>query len=111
LRAVTLRDYELRAEELPEVSRAAASYAWTGSWRTVRIAIDPVGTNVLEDSVRLKTTRHLEAVRLIGEDLEIRPPHFVPLEIHVVLCASQGYWPDDLKFVLVQEFSARWTQD
>jgi hypothetical protein len=111
LRAVTLRDYELRAEELPEVSRAAASYAWTGSWRTVRVAIDPAGTNVVEDSVRLKASRHLEAVRLIGEDLEIRPPRFVPLEIHVVLCASPGYWPEDLKFVLAQEFSTSWTRD
>ena len=40
LRAVTLADYVKRAEELPEVSRAAARYAWTGSWRTVQVAID-----------------------------------------------------------------------
>jgi|APLak6261663543_1056040.scaffolds.fasta_scaffold00138_10 hypothetical protein len=111
LRAVALHDYERRAEELPEVSRAAASYAWTGSWRTVRVAIDPVGTNVLEDSLYRKISDYLEAVRLIGEDLEIRPPRFVPLEIHVVLCASPGVWPDDLKFVLAQEFSTSWTRD
>ncbi len=109
LRAITRQDYDHRAEDLPEVSRAAAHYAWTGSWRTVQVTIDPVGTTVLADDVRLETARYLNAVRLIGEDLEIRPPHFVPLEIHVSLCAGTDYWPEDLKAILEQEFSDSWT--
>ncbi|WP_017296924.1 hypothetical protein [Nodosilinea nodulosa] len=111
LRAVTLQDYVNRAEELPEVSRAAARYAWTGSWRTVQIAIDPVGATQLDDALRQKLARHLDAVRLIGEDLEIRPPRFVPLEIQVALCARPDYWPEDLRFVLEQEFSEGYTPD
>ena len=47
LRAVTLADYVRRAEEVPGVSRAVARYAWTGSWRTVRVVIDPAGTTTL----------------------------------------------------------------
>lgn len=111
LRAVTLQDYVNRAEELEEVSRAAASYAWTGSWRTVRVTIDPVGTNVLADETRKRVADYLDAVRLIGEDLEIRPPRFVPLEIHVALCVDPNYWIEDVRFVLVLEFSASWTPD
>ncbi len=111
LRAVTLQDYVKRAEEVPEVARAAASYAWTGNWRTVRLTIDPVGTNVLEDKTRKRVARYLEAVRLIGEDIEIRPPRFVPLEIKVVLCASSNQWPEDLRFALDEEFSNGWTSD
>jgi len=111
LRAITLKDYVNRAEELSEVSRAAASYAWTGSWRTVRVTIDPKGTDVLEPAVREKIARHLGAVRLIGEDLEIRPPRFVPLEIEVTLCAHPDYWPEDLKSILEQEFSTGYTPD
>lgn len=111
LRAVTLQDYVKRAEEVPEVARAAASYAWTGSWRTVRLTIDPAGTNVLEDKTRKKVARYLEAVRLIGEDIEIRPPRFVPLEIKVVLCAASNQWPEDLRFALDEEFSDGWTSD
>jgi Baseplate J-like protein len=111
LRAVTLRDYVKRAEELPEVSRAVASYAWTGSWRTVRIAIDPAGTTVLSDAVRRRVERYLDAVRLIGEDLEIRPPIFVPLEIEVTLCVNPEFWPEDVRFVLEQEFSEGYTPD
>lgn len=111
LRAVTLNDYVKRAEELPEVSRAAAAYSWTGSWRTVRITIDPRGAMTLEEPVVEKISRYLNAVRLIGEDLEIRPPQFVPLEITLRLCARPEFWSENLKDVLEQEFSAGWTPD
>ena len=47
LRAVTTQDYVNRAQEVAGVSRAAATYLWTGSWRTVRLAIDPAGTTEL----------------------------------------------------------------
>jgi hypothetical protein len=111
LRAIALQDYVDRAEELEEVSRAAARYAWTGSWRTVQITIDPVGTGELTPQLRQKVARHLEAVRLIGEDLEIRPPRFVPLEIEVELCIHPDYWPEDVRFFLQQEFSEGYTLD
>jgi predicted phage baseplate assembly protein len=111
LRAVTLSDYVRRAEELPEVSRASAAYGWTGSWRTARIAIDPKGGVPLDDQRRRKLASYLDAVRLIGEDLEIRPPLFVPLEIHVALCVSPDYWPQDLRFIIEQEFSTGFTPD
>ena len=111
LRAVTLQDYIDRAEELAEVSKASARYAWTGSWRTVQITIDPVGTETLDVKLLKKLARHLDAVRLIGEDLEIRPPRFVPLEIHVSICVLPDYWPEDVKLVLEQEFSDGFTTD
>jgi hypothetical protein len=111
LRAITLADYVRRAEELPEVSRASAAYGWTGSWRTVRIAIDPKGGVPLDDERRRKLAGYLDAVRLIGEDLEIRPPLFVPLEIHISLCVAPDYWPQDLRFMIEQEFSNGFTPD
>jgi hypothetical protein len=111
LRAITLADYEDRAEELEEVSRASARYAWTGSWRTVRVAIDPAGTTELTDELEEKVARHLEAVRLIGEDIEIRPPRRVPLKIEVFLCVHPQYWPEDIKFILEREFSEGYLPD
>lgn len=111
LRAITLQDYENRAAELPDVSRAFAQYRWTGSWRTVQVAIDPVGTTTLTDEVREKVARHLEAVRLIGEDLEIRSPRFVPLDIKVFLCIHPDYWIEDIRFILEEEFSEGYTSD
>jgi hypothetical protein len=111
LRAITEQDYVKRAEELPEVSRAAACYMWTGSFRTVRVSIDPVGTTELTSVVRNRIARHLNAVRLIGEDLEIRPPRFVPLKIEVALCIHPEYWPEDIRVLLEGEFSDAYTQD
>ncbi len=111
LRAVTLKDYVDRAEELPGVSRASARYMWTGSWRTVRVTIDPVGTTTLTPGLREGVARALDAVRLIGEDLEIRPPRFVPLDILVSLCVAPDHWPENVHFVLEQEFSDGYTPD
>ncbi len=111
LRAVTLQDYARRAEELAGVSHAKARYAWTGSWRTVRVAIDPVGSTVLAESLRRTIADHLEAVRLIGEDLEVRAATYVPLDIRMTLCAQSAYWTEDLRAVLIEEFSDGWTRD
>ncbi len=111
LRAVTLADYVRRAEELPQVSRAAARYAWTGSWRTVQVAVDPAGTTELDEALRRQVAAHLDAVRLIGEDLEVRPPRFVPLDIRMAVCISPDHWPEDMRFVLEQEFSEGYTPD
>ncbi len=111
LRAVTLADYVKRAEELPAVSHAFARYAWTGSWRTVQVSIDPAGTTVLDEPARREIAAHLDAVRLIGEDLEVRPARFVALDIALKLCAHPDYWPDDLDIELQRAFSTGWTAD
>jgi hypothetical protein len=109
LRAVTLEDYAHRAEELSAVAHAHASYAWTGSWRTVRVAIDPRGTDVLAEPLRQQIADHLEAVRLIGEDLEVRPASYVPLDIYLRVCAHPDFWPEHLRRDLELEFSDGYT--
>jgi len=111
LRAITLADYIARAEEVPGVSRAVARYAWTGSWRTVRVVIDPENSIELDPVLRQAVADRLEAVRLIGEDIELRPPRFVPLDIEINVCIQPDFWPQDLRFVLEQEFSDGWTPD
>jgi hypothetical protein len=111
LRAITLADYVERAEEVAGVARAAAAYAWTGSWRTVRLTIDPAGTDDLRPPLRAAVAAELEPLRLIGEDIEIRPPVFVPLRIVLSVCADPEVWLDDVRFVLEQEFSDGYTPD
>lgn len=111
LRAVTLADYIARAEEVPGVQRSVASYAWTGSWRTVRLVVDPEGTTELPADLAAAVATHLEAVRLIGEDIEIRPPRFVPLTILVRLCIEPHAWPEDVRAELEQAFSDGWAAD
>jgi hypothetical protein len=110
-RAVTLDDYANRAREIAGVSGARARYAWTGSWRTVRVAIDPADTTVLRKELRRTIGAHLDALRLIGEDVEVRPAEYVPLDVRLRVCACQSYWPEDLRAALEMEFSDRWTPD
>jgi hypothetical protein len=111
LRAITLADYVARAEEVDGVARAAAAYAWTGSWRTVRVTIDPAGTDVLAPTLRARVARHLEPLRLVGEDLELRAPEFVPLRIVLRFCVDLDVWPADVLAVVEQELSDGYTPD
>jgi hypothetical protein len=111
LRAITLGDYVRRAEALEGVAHAHAAYAWTGSWRTVRVAIDPRGRTVLDPTLRARIADWLDAVRLIGEDLEVRPARYVPLDIRVRVCAHPDYWPEHLRNALESEFSDGYTLD
>lgn len=105
LRAVTLPDYVRRAEEVPGVGRAAAAYRWTGSWRAVRVTVDPAGALELGEELAADVFRHLDAVRLVGDDLEVRGPRFVPLEVAVHVCVDPRYWIRDVRFLLEAELS------
>jgi hypothetical protein len=93
------------------VQRAHAAYGWTGSWRTVRVTLDPLSSTALTDAQIEEAGSYLNAVRLIGEDLEIRPPILVPLDIKLAVCAHPSYWPEDLTGVLEEEFSDGYTSD
>lgn len=105
-RAVTEEDYAKAARKLPEVAGAVASFRWTGSWFTVFVGIDPVDSADLEYSGRgyTRLSRKLEnrvktflnRYRLAGYDLEIRAPHFAPLEIDIQLCVSADHFREDL---------------
>jgi hypothetical protein len=53
----------------------------------------------------------LDALRLIGDDVEIRAAAYVPLDIELVLCANPAYWIEDLRAELEAEFSDGWTAD
>ena len=105
LRAVTLQDYIERAQQLDGVSHAHARYVWSGSWRSVRISIDPKGSDTLSEELREQITQHLDAVRLIGEDLELRGARYVPLDISLQLCIHADFWPEDVEHELQQAFS------
>jgi len=105
LRAVTLDDYAARAETVPGVGHARARYLWSGSWRVVRVAIDPVGGGALQPALRERIASTLDAVRLIGDDVELRAAEYVPLDIRVGLCARSGYWIEDLRAELEMAFS------
>lgn len=110
-RAVTEEDYARAAEKHREVSRAVATFRWTGSWHTVFITIDPAGrTDVpteLERRVREWVTRYTQA----GYDLEIDPPVFVPLEIEIEVCVAPDHFRADVEEALLVALGNREAPD
>lgn len=106
-RAVTADDYARMAERHPEVQRAAATFRWTGSWRTVFVTIDRLGGLPVDAPFQQKIRRHLERYRMAGYDLEVDAPHFVSLEIEMQACIQPNYFRSDVKKALLQVFSNR----
>ena len=49
------------------------------------MTIDPKGTTEFSDGLRQKIVNHLDAVRLIGEDLEVRAARYVALSVAVAV--------------------------
>ncbi len=111
LRAVTEADYACAAEKHREVSRAVATFRWTGSWHTVFVTIDPRGrTDVphdLKERIRDWVTRYAQA----GYDLEINSPIYVPLEIEIDMCVAPDHFRAHVEEALLRVLSNRTSPD
>jgi hypothetical protein len=105
-RAVTEADYATIAMRYPEVQRAVASRRWTGSWYTVYLTIERVFGRAIDQTFRDGLTAFVEGYRLAGEDLEISPPVYVPLNVQLVICCADGYFRDNVEKALLQIFSS-----
>ena len=75
------------------VKQAVARFRWTGSWHTVFISIDPAGRLDLPPKHRAEIERHVGTFTQAGYDLEIVPPHYVPLNLQLEICAPSS-WPE-----------------
>ena len=101
--AVTPADYVRLLQDLPEVASARARVLELGERRVVRTTLllrdedtlvtggaDPAAVDLLDpvrDAERLRrwslARRRLEEIRLLGFDVELVPPTFVPLDLDV----------------------------
>ena len=106
LRAVTEEDYAEAAEKVPGVQKASAHFRWTGSWYTVYVSIDPVGRVSLSDDLKQAVFAQLDAYRMAGYDLEIRPPVYVPLDLAISVCVSKDYFRADVQKAVLDALSA-----
>jgi len=103
-RAVTAADYEREAMAVAGVSRANARFIWTGSWVTVRVALDPQGTETLSAELAKAVFDYLMTRKMAGYDIQIRPARYVPLDIAIRFCLEDPAFRDqvlrDLKSAL-----------
>jgi hypothetical protein len=105
IRAVTEEDYARAAELMPEVSKAQATFRWTGSWHTVFITIDPAGRTELSPDLLEKVRSWVNSRALAGYDLEINPPIYVPLDIEILVCVKQDHFRSDVEEALLTALS------
>jgi hypothetical protein len=115
-RAVTPDDYasiaqDYRPARRPEVQRAAATFRWTGSWRTVFLTVDRFGGEPVDAGFETGMRRFMEPFRLSGHDLEVDGPRYAPLEIEMHVRVEPDYFRSDVKNALLQTFSSRLLPD
>ncbi len=110
-RAVTPADYEAVARRFPGVQRAAATMRWTGSWYTVFITVDRLNAAPITAEFEHDFRVHMHAYRMMGYDLEIDGPTYVPLEIELDVCVKPEYFRAAVRTTLQSVLSARLLPD
>ena len=106
-RAVTADDYASVSEREPDVQRAAATFRWTGSWYTVFLTADRVGGTAVDAPFDARLTGFLDPYRMAGYDLEVDAPHFVPLEVGLLVCAEPDYFRAHVKAAVLDVLSSK----
>jgi len=104
-RAVTEADYATLAQSYPQVTKAAATRRWTGSWYTMFVTADLEGGQVLDNTGESTLATFLNPYRLAGYDLQVEPPIYVPLQIALTICVAPGYPQSTVEQALYQVFS------
>ena len=105
LRAVTEEDYALAAEKCPEVSKAVATFRWTGSWHTVFVTVDPSGGVDVTPELKLRVKNWISRFTQAGYDLKINGPIYVPLEIEAEICVDSYHFRGDVEKALITALS------
>jgi hypothetical protein len=106
-RAVTEDDYAEVAERYPGVQRAAATFRWTGTWRTVFVTIDRPGGLPVDANFKNEMQDYIDRYRMAGYDIEVDGPVYVSLQIEMHVCVKSDYFRGDVEEALMQVFSNR----
>jgi hypothetical protein len=106
-RAVTPDDYARIAERRADIQRAAARFRWTGSWRTVFVAVDRFGGANVDANFENALRAYFERYRMAGHDVEIDAPRYVALEIEMRVCVKSDYFKGDAQRALLEIFTNR----
>ncbi len=110
-RAVTPEDYENVALRFPGVQRAAATIRWTGSWYTVYLTVDRLGGSEIDPQFESDFRVHVNKFRMMGYDLEVDTPHYVPIELRLEVCVKPDYFRFEVERALRETFSANVLRD
>lgn len=96
-RAVTEADYASVATRHKQVLAAAARMRWTGSWWTVFITVERRGGLEVDLAFRQEIAGFVDQYRMAGYDIEVEAPVYVPLDVAIAFCPSDGFFAEDVK--------------
>jgi hypothetical protein len=102
LRAVTAADYAAAALRHRDVAGAVARFRWTGSWLTVFLTVDPVGRSELSRPTAEAVREWVEQFTQTGYDVAVRPPRYVPLDLELDICVTEGHIREDVEAAVVE---------
>ncbi len=88
------------------VTKAAATFRWTGSWHTMFVTIERDQNLPLDANFKTEVEQYLDAYRMAGVDLEVEDAIRVPLYIAMHVCVQPDYVATDVESVLLQIFSS-----
>ena len=110
-RAVTLADYEALLDAHPNVQRAHARRRWLGSWPAIFLSVDRVGSLEVDEPFREAMLAYLEPFRMMGHDLTIDAPIYVPLQVGLKACVNRDFFAEDVRAALEDRFSSGLRED
>ena len=103
--AVRPEDYAQIAETLPWVQRASASQRWTGSYLSVRVAVDPRGRFALTEQLREELSLLLDRSRQLGHEVVVLEPDYIDVDLDVELLISPGSYAGQVEAEVTRRLS------
>jgi len=91
--ALQAQDYGEQAQKLPFVQRGNGKFRWTGSWNTVFVSADPLGSFTLSDEQFLELEEWMDCVRQAGRDVIVKDPKFRTLDLEITICVEPFAYP------------------
>ncbi|WP_373636766.1 putative baseplate assembly protein [Yoonia sp. BS5-3] len=104
-RAVTLADYENLLNAHPEVQRAHARKRWLGGWSAIFLSVDRIGSMDVDDAFKEMLLNYIEPQRMMGHDVTIDAPIYVPLTVALKACVADDHFAEDVEDALQEAFS------
>jgi hypothetical protein len=111
LAAVTEDDYRAAAQAYTDslgqqpIRRASATLRWSGSWLMATLAVDHRDGSVTDNDLRGPLLAFLDTRRLVGYDVEVAAPSFVPVDLAIDLDMKPGFLSANVKEAVLLAFS------
>jgi len=108
MRAITPEDYAAIAGRNPMLQRAAARFAWSGSWYEAEVALDPRAAFAHRGQALVgEAATALEPFRRIGHELDPQLAIPVPLDLAIEVCIKPDYQRGHVRQALLDAFGNR----